>query len=325
MSTRKIQRTGGASYAITLPKEWLLHWDLSDTSVVDIRQLHEYALIVTPKRMEKVTKAMLYIESMTDAEIEREIVGVYVSGVNEIHLQSETFDSHQRALVRSICGKLFGFELYDSVHDQMVLKNVSTSTVSPSEYINRMLTITISMFQDAIDAIKKHNKNLAHDVIERDTEVDKIHLLTERIFNMEIGFLIVNGNGSFNFLDMSFVNKVGIRLERIADHVVRIARTVTSSTPDDWLPLERAEMRELAHTLGLLQSLDTIINVRNRKASHEMIDSIYLRKANEYKHKVMKNTNKLAIIIDDSCGRIQSYIINIAEEVLNYTSAKKIF
>jgi phosphate uptake regulator len=92
--------------------------------------------------------------------------------------------------------------------------------------IQRMYIIVKNMHEDAIGALKNGNKVLAEDVISRDNDVDRLHWLIARQYNM----ILRNANLAENMgvtLGMAtnylLISRI---MERIGDHAVIIAKNV---------------------------------------------------------------------------------------------------
>lgn len=135
---------------------------------------------------------------------------------------------------------------------------------------------------------------------------------------------ITTENHVTTLMELTYYNAVGIRLERIADHIVRIAKTVTHLKLDDKIILNKKELSEMSKTCGYFSQLNDLISHNNRKMAHSLVDEINTRIHNDFRRVESPQANSFNRIIKDSVGRIQSYVINIAEEVINCTSYKKL-
>jgi phosphate uptake regulator len=318
MEIRNIQKTGGSSYTITLPKDWIKGLNLSEKSQLEIFFQKKGQLIIRPHMQHLTPKASVIIDHMQSEQMIREIIALYLSGVSEISVHTtESFTYEQRVLVRELSYKLIGFELFDENSNVLIIKNVSNSTIPVSEYANKMMKITESMYQDMQTMLFSNNKKYAKDIVERDVEVDRIQLAIAREFNALLCNLLPQESSNFSLSERNYYQHVAIRLERIADHVVRIAYTI--------LQLKEKDQKDRITKIHKhLIDCDYIISNLDKRRAHQLLEAYDLVSKNEFINKKILNTSSLNILIEDSIERIRSYIKNIAEETIDYSAIKQI-
>ena len=139
METRSIQKTGGASFIVTLPKDWVIRQGLGSKGIVEFYETSAGQLIIRSQHKTKAYSASLTIDYLSENHIIRELIGFYVSGVHEIVVLARSITYEQRMLVRSTCYKLIGFELFEETSERMLLKNVASSTITATEYTVKMI------------------------------------------------------------------------------------------------------------------------------------------------------------------------------------------
>lgn len=325
MEIRNIQKTGGSSYTITLPKDWIKGLNLSEKSQLEIFFQKKGQLIIRPHMQHLTPKASVIIDHMQSEQMIREIIALYLSGVSEISVHTtESFTYEQRVLVRELSYKLIGFELFDENSNVLIIKNVSNSTIPVSEYANKMMKITESMYQDMQTMLFSNNKKYAKDIVERDVEVDRIQLAIAREFNALLCNLLPQESSNFSLSERNYYQHVAIRLERIADHVVRIAYTILQLKEKDQITLTKPEKDRITKIHKHLIDCDYIISNLDKRRAHQLLEAYDLVSKNEFINKKILNTSSLNILIEDSIERIRSYIKNIAEETIDYSAIKQI-
>jgi phosphate uptake regulator len=314
METRNLQKTGGSSYTITLPKEWIKKLKLSEKDRVEIVNLKKDLLGIKPVNSQKTTSFTIFIGTKTDKQLTREIIAIYLTGINEILIYANPMSYEQRKLIRSISYRLIGFELFDATTNNMVLKNVSSNVIPTSEYVSKMNKIMLSMYEDM---------QKARDVIERDIEVDRIQLMISRKFKT-ILYSMHEADDTENSLSQAhFYEHIAIRIERIADHIVKAAYTIFNMSDNSTISLNKPEKDSLNKIHKYLEVMAEIVSDFNKNKIDEIFEF-----CDQFPKEIFNNNNvnkpAFNIILDDSLGRIKSYLKNIAEEALNYFAAKKI-
>ncbi len=325
METRCIQKTGGSSYIVTLPKEWILHHQLEDKGIVNIDTLPGGQLLIRSRKSKDPARAVITIDYLSNTHVLREIIGMFVSGVEEIVVQARAITYEQRAFVRATSYKLFGFELFEQTSQQIVMKNVASTRITAPEYCMKMAELVYSMYQDVTHVVEHQDKRLAKDVVERDVEVDRIHLMMLRQFNRMLYSIVQEQPADLPLLDLHYYEHVAIRLERMADHMVRIASTILLLKENEKIQLnkfEHANLTKLDEYFSLLKA--TVASTDKRKA-HQVLDLYESHPKNEYMSIKSVSKSALNIMIEDSIERIRSYIANIAEETINYTNVKAVY
>ena len=83
METRKVQMTGGSSYVITLPKEWITGLKIKKNDPLGVEVQPDGTLIITPKTTtEQVqTTKEIKIDEIDDPKyLFRQLIGTYIRG-----------------------------------------------------------------------------------------------------------------------------------------------------------------------------------------------------------------------------------------------------
>ncbi|MCL5435026.1 MAG: AbrB/MazE/SpoVT family DNA-binding domain-containing protein [Patescibacteria group bacterium] len=324
MELRNIQKTGGSSYNITLPKSWIKSLRLTEKDSVEIFFQNKHQLGIRPHIPHTLPTATLIIDHLSKEQVVREIIAHYLSGVSEISIQTNTMTYEVRSLVRTVSHKLVGFEIFDTTGNKITLKNVSTNTVPVKDYAVKMTNIISSMYEDIEIALLTNNKMLARDIVDRDVEVDRIELIMIRQLNILLYSLFPTETSDLFLLERHYYEHIAIRLERIADHVVRIANTFLQLKEKDSLTLTKPEKDRIKKIHKYFLACSEIIANLDKRKAHELLDNFESIDKNDFINKKINNKASMNILIEDSVERIRSYIANIAEETIDYFAIKKI-
>ena len=324
MEIRNLQKTGGSSYNITLPKQWIKTLKLTEKDQLEIFHQNKHQLGIRPHKSGDLSTATLFINNLSNEQISREIIAYYLSGVSEINTQANTMSYELRSLIRNVSNKLVGFEIFDSTGNNIILKNVSNNTVPVSDYAVKMTNIISSMYEDMQTALLSNNKILARDIIDRDVEVDRIELVMIRQLNILLYSLFPTEASDTFLLERHYYEHIAIRLERIADHIVRISNTFLQLKERDPLIITKPEKDRISKIYKYLVSCSEMIKNLDKRKAHELLDYFDTFNKNDFINKTIVNKSSINILIEDSIERIRSYIANIAEETINYYAIKQL-
>jgi phosphate uptake regulator len=318
MEKRKIQSTGKSSFSVTLPKQWITNTRLGKDAIVELYELPRNSLLIRPAKTQHISPSRINIMYIKDSHLVRELIGMYVSGAEEIELYAKHISLEQRSLIRTTSYKLFGFELFEETSQRILLKNVATSIVSVDEYCKKMLDMIISMFHDLLIVLQTNDRKLAKDIVLRDIEIDRIHLIILRQFNTALISMIPASPG-VSSSNLHFYEHVAIRLERLADHIVRIAKMFGFLHSGKSIHLNKFEFSRVKKLDAYFSLLKTTLFPVQKTQAHALLDLFETQPKNEHLDPKIITKSSVNIVIEDSTERIRSYIANIAEETINYT------
>ena len=219
-----MQVTGGSTYTVSLPKDWATANDVEAGSVVEFHS-EEDLLLLSPRREEERTEGTLDITGLEDEhELTRAVMTMYVSGFAVIRLETTRITAAQRRVIREATQGLVGLEVIEETSERVVLRDLlDSSELSVHNAITRMRLVSLTMLEDAVEALIEHDDDLAQDVMERDDDVDRLWYMVSRVFRTvlrnptaatEIGF---PRDTCFDFQSSAR------QLERVADHATKIA------------------------------------------------------------------------------------------------------
>ena len=204
MDKRKLQRTGGASLTITLPKSWIESCNLTHQQEVNMFTQASGTLLLKPAPTEKENQTTLNITSLTEDMITREATALYIAGVNEIRFESTTITPAKRSQIRTIIQRLIGSEIIDESSEKVLVRNILDIAKLPiGDIIDKMFLVATSMLEDAIDGVLTSNQQKTHDIADRDLEIDKLYLIITRQFNAILNDTISEEELQLSRIDLS--------------------------------------------------------------------------------------------------------------------------
>ena len=324
--SRKLQKTGGSTLIVSLPKKWITENKLKAGAEVRLTEQPNSTITIDPNQTNLRKK--ISVVKCNDEESQhlfRDLIGVYLAGGTEIKvIGNPRLTVKERKTIRKFSASVIGLEIIEEEATQAILTDMSNPGALPFRTaIKRLYKIVSAMYNDSI-LILEGSEDLAADVVDRDKEADKLQWFIERQFNM----MLENSNLSRQLKASSFegvvYSNVARYLERIADHACRLAEIgyVAGLIPG-------RKMLPLAKDAGNImeEAMKSFINNDPRKAT-VIIDKgkKTMQKAqtyfeNKYK-KEMEHPLEFSIAMD-AIMRTTAYSTDISEATINYSAKKE--
>lgn len=235
MEIRKLQRTGGGTYILSLPKKWIEKYSLGKGDSFALFE-QKNGLFITPKFEEKKEKSA---EITADEFVTRKIMTSYTYGYTAITITGN-LTNEIRFQIRETVERLLGYEIIDekekAVHIQDLL---NPSELPTKKALKREYFLASSMHKDLTRAVDTTTFLLADDIIARDSEVDKLYFLIVRQLRSALqntGFAEKVGVSPLECLDFRIVAKnveeIGDSAEAASRNLLEIT-TITNDIKDD--------------------------------------------------------------------------------------------
>ena len=325
MKNRRLQSVGGKSLSITLPKEWVEANNLNSGDKMSVYSQSSGALIIKPDDLiEKKMKALLDISGLSPEKLTREIIGIYISGFEEISLVG-TIEAEQKQAVKQLAQMLIGFEIVEVSSNKIVFKNIlDIHKFSTRETLNKIFRNAISMIEDVTIVALKNKRELANNIIERDSEVNKLHFSVSRQYYSLLRDNILEEDIGLDKLKMSYIRDVSIQLERIADHSAKIATALSDRNGKLDENISSFIAKTTSKILQSLKSASAIYDASDLPTAHLIIDSCEKIISSIEKFSPNYLNSPSLTIIFDSMKRICRYLINIAEYTIDMIIIDKV-
>jgi phosphate uptake regulator len=229
---RKIQVTGGSTYIISLPKNWIDQMGLKRSSVVSIVQRDDMSLSIKPKGLEspdRVKKVIITINPGDKPEsVVRRLVSSYLVGYNIIQIRSteKRIDLETRFEIKDfVRKKLVGTEILSDLPNELTLQILlSYAELSVKDALRRMAIIAASMHRDAVQTLSTDNPRIAKEVVNMDDEVDRFSFYVIRLLNVAImDAHVLKESGIATPRQCLSYRLITKSVERMADHATNIA------------------------------------------------------------------------------------------------------
>jgi phosphate uptake regulator len=189
----------------------------------------------------------------------------------------------------------------------------------------RMATMAHDMMTDVGGAIKRNDSDVLREVIDRDEDVDKLYFMASRwLSSMVSDQGILHDYGLNNARDCLEYRLAFRHIERVADHVQRIATNFLEATEDSGTELAGSIASTLEEASNVfIRSVNCLQSGSLQEANKAIHDSRkVIVKGESLMKEVMdqkvsaKSIGSLIIVVD-SLKRIAEYGIDISEIAFN--------
>jgi len=227
MNQRKIQRTGIATYTISLPKVWVRRNNVNVGDVVYIQEEEDQSLRVLLSQSKEQTKsASLNLSGFKNqTELIRKFTSLYLNGYSQIQFFSvEPISKDFRKTILSQIKKVIGFEIVEESEKKIALQDFfSSNYLSISNTIRRSFQLSKLMINESLNILNKETNTLENIEIWEE-EVNKLYLLARRQINFALENSMIMSQLSINVKDCQDFIILSGAIEKMADSFVRIAK-----------------------------------------------------------------------------------------------------
>jgi len=230
MELRKVQRTGGGTFFVCLPKDWAERNGLDKSSIVALSETANGRLVVDAKyNAERAPQVAVIRPSPL---LDREIMGEYLLGYDIIRVEAkDRMSSEDLERIKKSSSRLIGLEIVEEDYSKIVMQSLlEPSAFAPDKILQREHSIASSMHRDAVTALIEGDEHLAKNVIARDIEVNRLYFLLVRILRT-----VIQNPGLSEKLGILPIDCLDYRLtaslvEAIGDKSVQLAKLATELT-----------------------------------------------------------------------------------------------
>lgn len=280
METRKIQKTGGSTYTVSLPKEWVEEEIQAGESIQMEKVNGKISLDLFGEK--EGSQASVILDAPDGIEIlKRDIVGLYLNGTQTIRIKDIENIEEIKKFVREV---LIGVEITRVENNSLEIKNLFRSEDLSSRNGLRRMDSTVKSMMDDIESNPER-------VREMEDVLDKYYILLLRQLvlsqrNLNIGRkLEVEEN--LKAMDYRLIAK---SIERIGDHLVEISKH------------EKGYVEDLDKLKPIYEDLSTAIFDSEQKKTENIV-------------KVLRDVDTE----DRNIERIRRLMLDISNTVINFS------
>lgn len=234
METRKVQRLGPSTLAMTLPAEWAREHDVEKGQEVALRMGEKGTLTVLPESVNmEHTEATLRTDDLNADSLERAILAQYVLGRRVINVQNTNgaLDSAHINAVYQAESQLMGLGVIEETPETIAIRcSVDPEDFTLDNLLERLENTGSTMRTEATKALVRDDRNLAERALNRERQANKIFVLLLRlIFSAYRNPNLARAVGLESGFPLIGYRSVAKNLELIADNAEDIAETAAAA------------------------------------------------------------------------------------------------
>jgi len=325
---RRVQKTGASTLTVSLPKGWVDASGLKAGDQVSMAVQVDGTIILDTKieRRKEVLRKDIWTDGEESSEhLTRKLIGAYLVGYNNIEVRSkERMEPETKGAVREFSRMAIGPEIVEETANSVIMHDLSDPIELPQEKcVRRMHLIVRSMHVDAVEALRVEDRGLAKDVVDRDTDVDRLYWMAVKQNNLIARDRRLGDRMGLDIFESNDLMLVARGIERIGDHAVRIARNALLRAEEEEKLGAENRIKELSiEAMGILgRGMDALFR-KDIEEANEVIDTgrEVVRHCEKFGQGLRTEDSREAIITNmvlDSIIRSTMYGIDIAEIAIN--------
>ncbi len=263
MDLRRLQRTADGTFFVTVPKPWVLRNKLDKGAILSFTERKDGKILAEPygQQERKITTVTLTPGPLLQREIEEK----YLLGYDVFEIVSQqALNSDVKETVRRIARSLVGLEIVEEDARKMVVQClIEPSLLFPDKILRRLHLITLAMQKDAVASFVRGDARLAHTVVERDEDVDRLYFLLVRVVRAALTDPAVGEKVGASPIDCLDYRILASFVEKFADYATDIAKST-------WPRLGGKEID------GTIRSIDRAGATLNRMHK-DAVDAVFTR------------------------------------------------
>ncbi|MEM0128026.1 MAG: phosphate uptake regulator PhoU [Thermoplasmatales archaeon] len=315
MEIRKIQKTGGSTLVVSLPKVWCQNFNLKVGSKVVLNYNERGGIMLEPfDKAQDTSAAIVDVKKDADLEIElRTLISKYIQGVRKMTIKAEN-KKMLDDIIRRFLDLTIGFEIIDEKQNEATMEDlISLPMLTFEKGMKRMVTLVRGIVAESVNP----QKIPLEYVLQKENEVDKFNIYIQRLFSQSLkdySVLQLNKISSGEALSYLLISRI---LERIADHGVRIYKLLNQ---------ENAGNRDIIQyindaTESMGRAMEYFFKKDVKGANEEISRKEYFKRQRDQINRSIQrydNAITLSEILEDA-ERIALYSSDICELTLDYS------
>jgi len=321
LELRKIQRTGGGTFFVCLPKGWAERNGLDRGSLVALSETVDGRLALDAKYGVEPAPQVVVIKPTP--HLDREIVGKYLLGYDIIRVEAkERISPSDRERVKQAASRLIGLEIIEEDYAKIVMQCLlEPSAFPPEKILRREYSIASSMHRDAVTALIEGDVHLAKNVISRDNEVNRLYFLLVRILRTVIqnpGLsekLMIRPIDCLDYrLTANLVESIGDQSAQVAENATKLGTKIAKELSQPLLKLHDVVYKSHENALKALFSRDVSV-AESVRAEQETITTVF-HEIEKIAHNQPIELAPHVLAAASSMNRIYDHSVDIADLVM---------
>jgi len=324
--TRKIQLSGGSTYIISLPKEWVEELKIKVGENVTVVKNSNESLTLFPREHSNDKNETIAIINSSQKDsgesVKRKIIAAYLAGYKTIRIKTKGMKiptEHSRSVRDLVHSSMIGTEIVESSSDAITIQILTRlPELSFESALKRMYLMATNMVKESIEALEEMDIPHADEIINMDDEVDRFGLYMRRNLVLAVeNQSVLEDMGLKRPSDCLEYRTIVSKIERIGDHASLIAKRIkfVEDEIDSKIIIKIKKLSEKA--LQVFEDAITAVQNHDFQKGENVTESIsqVINEEKEIMAKIKdaeKNSTVIKFVLED-LRRIVEYSGDIAE------------
>ena len=327
--TRKIQLSGGSTYIISLPKDWIEELKIKVGENITIVKNSNQSLTLFPREQddERKTAAVIYSSQKDSGDsVKRKIIAAYLAGYKTIQIKTNGMkisSEHSRSVRELVRLSMIGTEIVESSSEAMTIQILTRlPELSFETALKRMYLMATNMVKESIESVEEVDTSHADAVVNMDDEVDRFGLYMRRNLVLAVGNEnILRDMGLKRPSDCIEYRTIVSKIERIGDHANLIAKRI-KFIEEKIDPKIMIKIKKLSEkSLEVFEEAITAVQNHDFQKGENVAEKVskVIEEEKEIMSKIKedeKNSTIIRFVLED-LRRIAEYSIDIAEVAID--------
>lgn len=324
--TRKIQLSGGSTYIISLPKEWVEELKIKVGENVTVVKNSNESLTLFPREHSNDKNETIAIINSSQKDsgesVKRKIIAAYLAGYKTIRIKTKGMKiptEHSRSVRDLVHSSMIGTEIVESSSDAITIQILTRlPELSFESALKRMHLMATNMIKESIEALEEMDIPHADEIVNMDDEVDRFGLYMRRNLVLAVeNQSVLEDMGLKRPSDCLEYRTIVSKIERIGDHASLIAKRIkfVEDEIDSKIIIKIKKLSEKA--LQVFEDAITAVQNHDFQKGENVTESIsqVINEEKEIMAKIKdteKNSTVIKFVLED-LRRIIEYSGDIAE------------
>ncbi len=330
--TRKLQRIGGNTLYVSLPKRWTNEMQLKQGDKVTLIPQPDDSMYIYPTaKKERPREIVLEVNAKDSRQsLKREITAAYVDGFEIIKLKTEErLTEEQQDVIREIVDHLFGLELIEVTGNMMTIQCLLKQDLPIEKTMQRIHSVILSMFSETVSALKEQDINLVKGLTRRMHDIERLSLVTNRLLRSLILFPRSPEQREISLIDCVDYLRILHIVTEIADNVNKISesarelgeqaipKSILEPLCQECIPIQNL----YDQSIRALLSKDILLANRVLDSGLTLENLWKLCREADEKSEIASLTLSYCYLLVDNLKQIQQYAVEIAEIAIDRAEA----
>lgn len=327
--TRRMQLSGGSTYIISLPKDWIEELKIKVGENITIVKNSNQSLTLFPREQndERETTAVIYSSQKDSGDsVKRKIIAAYLAGYKIIQIKTKGMKipaEHSRSVRELVRSSMIGTEIVESSSETMTIQILTRlPELSFETALKRMYLMANNMVKESIEALEEADTTHAEGVVNMDDEVDRFGLYMRRNLVLAVeNENILQDMGLKRPSDCLEYRTIVSKIERIGDHASLIAKRI-KFIEESIDPKIINKIKKLSEkSLEVFEEAITAVQNHDFQKGENVAEKVskVIEEEKEIMSKIKENEKNSTIIrfVLEDLRRIAEYSSDIAEVAID--------